>query len=251
MHSFFDEYTDTETLRELYHESVNESADRFIELIDTLEDASILENTLLVFISDHGEVLGEHGGLFTHAIPMVPELTEIPIVFVGAGLPKDQEMDALLSGTDIVPTVLNALGREPPKQVDGSDIWRQPPDSSQLLRSEVWKQTKYERLKSYVAGGVWDKNGGYVSHRGSWVDRFVYASGVHLIKGPHASVARTLSVSNYWEMFKAHLPSKIRYGDPDFEFSDAMEAIPEFEREESVTEPDVDRERLKQLGYLE
>jgi len=251
MHSFFKEYNNKNTLRNLYTQSVESSAARFLDLVERLEDDGELENTLLVFLSDHGEILGEHGGLFTHAVPMVPELTEIPMVFAGTGLPENRKLDILLSGTDIVPTVLSALGREPPSRVDGVDLWGQFPDDERLVRSEVWKQTKYEHLKSYIAGSVWDKTGGYVSHTGSSLDRLIYSVGVHLMKGPHSSVARTLSVSNYRDMFKAHLPSKIEYGQPGFEFSDALDEIPEFEQADRRTDHDVDRERLQQLGYLE
>lgn len=251
VHSFLKQHSDPSKLRDLYSQSVSSSVARFEHLIADLEQRNELSNTLLVFISDHGEILGEHGGLFTHAAPMVPELVEIPVVFAGAGLSKGKEVDQILSGTDIAPTILSALGREEQQVSDGCNLWRETPNNDRLVRSEVMKKTKYDWLKPYAAGSVWDQNGGYVSHSGSQLHRLLYLIGVHLVKGPHSSITRNSLVKGHKPLIKAHLPAHIEYGSPDFTLKRALKAIPKFEQSASTAEQEVNRERLRQLGYLE
>lgn len=251
MRSFFEAYRDSDTLSQMYERSVESSGQRFIELLDKLRESGQLEDTLIIYVSDHGELLGEYGGLFTHAVPMVPELVEVPMVFAGAGLPAGEEYDALLSGTDLAPTALGALGRPVPAVASGIDLWNERPVDGRLVRSEVWKQTQYEYLQSYTAGSVWDRNGGFVCHRESRFHRLVYALGVHLVKGPHAPLARSLSPKKYLDLLRAHLPATIEYGNPEFDAEKARQLLPSFERAPNRVEGDINRERLKRLGYLE
>lgn len=251
MRRFFDSYSDATTLKQMYEQSVEDSGRRFVELLDELRDRDQLESTLVVYVSDHGELLGEYGNLFTHAVPMVPELVEIPIVFAGAGLPSGEEYDALLSGTDVGSTALGALGRSPPRSADGTDLWNERPTDDRLVRSEVWKQTRYEYLQSYIAGSVWDRNGGYVCHRRSRLHRLAYSFGVHFVKGPHAPLTRSATPKDYLSLFRAHLPTTCKYGEPGFEDEEARRLLPPFERATDQVEVEADQERLKSLGYLE
>ncbi|MDX1747667.1 MAG: sulfatase-like hydrolase/transferase, partial [Halobacteriales archaeon] len=74
----------------LYRDGIAESVEHFQELVDTLKTQSKFKNTLVVFTSDHGELLGEYGGLYGHGAPLVPELLDVPLVFTGAGLPRNE-----------------------------------------------------------------------------------------------------------------------------------------------------------------
>lgn len=250
MRDFFERHRDPAELGDMYERSVKDSGRRFLALLDELRDRERLEDTLAIYVSDHGELLGEYGGLFTHAVPMVPELVDVPMVFAGAGLPTNERYDALLSGVDLAPTVLGALGRSVPSNVRGTNLWAQPPDD-RLVRSEVWKRTRYDYLQSYTAGSVWDENGGYVCHRESRVHRLAYSLGVHLIKGPHAPLARSLSPNTYRALLAAHLPETIEYGTPGFDAEVAHQRLPPFEDASDRPRDEVDHERLKRLGYLE
>lgn len=251
MRAFFEDYDDPAELRRMYQRSIKESGKRFVGLVDDLRERGCLEDTLVVYVSDHGEIIGEHGGLFTHAVPMVPELVEVPMVFAGAGLPENEQHEALLSGTDLLPTLFGALNRPVPNETDGSDLWHERPAEGRLVRSEVWKQTRYEYLQSYIAGSVWDRDGGYVCHRESRLHRLVYSLGVHLLKGPHAPLARNLSPIDYLRLLRAHLPALRKYGTPEFSVDTARGALPSFERTPGRVEGEADRERLESLGYLE
>ncbi|MFC7189571.1 sulfatase-like hydrolase/transferase [Halocatena marina] len=103
--SFFSAYPEPETLRKLYAKDCENSAERFLSVLEYLREEGLLDETLVVYTSDHGQCLGEthHGGQFGHVDPMCPELVYIPITFIGAGLPAGQDYDGLLSASTSLP----------------------------------------------------------------------------------------------------------------------------------------------------
>lgn len=92
---------------------------RFLDRVDSL---GLLESTLLVVVSDHGILLGEHGitGKPIHAL--WPEVVDVPLLIShpdhrGAGV-----HEGYVSTHDLVPTILSALGMAPPPSMDGRDL---------------------------------------------------------------------------------------------------------------------------------
>ncbi|MFC1737253.1 sulfatase [Candidatus Hydrogenedentota bacterium] len=75
-----------------------------------LEELGLAENTVVVFIADHGEYLGAHHLLYKATLPY-EELFRVPHVWK---LPGDNEVngpnDALVSHLDLVPTILDLAG---------------------------------------------------------------------------------------------------------------------------------------------
>jgi len=238
-------------LRERYVRSVERCAERFQDLVTTLQERGLLDSTLVIFTSDHGELLGEYGGLVTHAVPMVPELVEVPVVLAGAGLPRGRDYGGLLSGADLTPAALGALGEPIPEAVDGTNLWATTPAPDRMVRSEIWKRTKYEYLTSYTAAGVWEANGGHVFNLEPRRRHLLYCLGVHLLKGPHAPLARSVSPTRYLDMFRPHLQRSVTYGTPSFGVDEARNAVPEFTEQDTPEGYKPDHDRLRQLGYLE
>jgi hypothetical protein len=251
MREYFREVGGFEELRERYARSVERCANRFVDLVTTLEKRDLLDNTLVIFTSDHGELLGEYGGLVTHAVPMVPELVDVPVVLAGAELPRGREYEGLLSGVDITPTLLGVLGEPASDEVEGIDLWTTPLPSARRVRSEVWKRTKYEYLTSYTAAGIWDASGGHVFNLESWRRHLLYCLGVHLHKGPHAPLARTLSPTRLLDMLAPHVRTPVTYDSPDISVEEARASVPEFTEQSTAEQYEPDHDRLRKLGYLE
>ena len=97
-------------------------------LLETLDRLGLADDTLVVFTSDHGELLGHHGlwmkGPFHYEdVLRVPLLARWP-----AGLPAERLDENLASLTDLAPTILTAAGLPvPPAMDDGRDLlgqWR-------------------------------------------------------------------------------------------------------------------------------
>lgn len=99
--------------------------DRYIgKMLDTLELCGIADDTLVVLISDHGHVVGDHGligkGWATHARHEVMDLV-LMIRYPGRKH-GGKRVKALCYNIDVLPTVFGALGMKTPKQFEGIDM---------------------------------------------------------------------------------------------------------------------------------
>lgn len=80
--------------------------------------------TLVVVTSDHGEALGEHGEL-THGLFAYEATLKVPLVVWGPGVEAGRD-GRPARHVDIVPTVLGALGVEPPDGLPGRSLLAPP-----------------------------------------------------------------------------------------------------------------------------
>lgn len=91
--------------------------------LDKANDLGLMENTVLLFLSDHGHALGEHGLLGKNTRGLWPELIDIPFLLrhpegKGAG----QTSEYFASTHDIAPTILGMLDLESPLPMDGENL---------------------------------------------------------------------------------------------------------------------------------
>ena len=91
-------------------------------ILEALIDSNQLENTLLIFTSDHGEMLGSHGLLFKGAV-MYEELVKIPLLIrPPGGLATPHRTQQLVSHVDLVSTIVQWCGGAAPVGTHGVDI---------------------------------------------------------------------------------------------------------------------------------
>lgn len=93
---------------------------RFLE---ALNEYGELHNTIMMFVSDHGELLGDHH-LFRKSLPYegsarVPMILKLPR---GYQVPRGLAVSAPVELRDIMPTFLEAAGCEIPASVDGASL---------------------------------------------------------------------------------------------------------------------------------
>ena len=112
---------DAGRLSDLYDAGVAQLDDGVARLRDRLASLGLLDETLLVLTSDHGEEFLEHGGVL-HGRTHYEELVRIPLIFSGPGLPEGLRVTTLASLVDVVPTVLAVFGLPPAEDVDGIDL---------------------------------------------------------------------------------------------------------------------------------
>lgn len=74
-------------------------------LIHTLEEQGILDDTIVLFTADHGELLGDHGLLYKGPW-MYEGLVRVPMILAGPGVPCSLRTQALFENVDILPTVM-------------------------------------------------------------------------------------------------------------------------------------------------
>jgi len=95
--------------------------DNLGRLLDYLDDSGLARDTIVVFTSDHGEMLGSHGRIQK----MVPyaEAIDVPLIMrwpsrITAGV----RVDTLQTPMDHFPTLCGLAGLPVPREVDGADL---------------------------------------------------------------------------------------------------------------------------------
>lgn len=86
-----------------------------------LDELKQLDNTLVIFTSDHGDSLGEHGEK-THGLFVYDSTTRVPLLMSGPGVPRGGHVDGVVSSVDIVPTVMELLGLGTDASLDGRSL---------------------------------------------------------------------------------------------------------------------------------
>ena len=89
-------------------------------LLGALRADGRLDDTLVIVVADHGEMLGEHGEL-THGFFIYEGATHIPLIISGPGVPAGI-VDDQVRIVDVVPTALSLLGIPVPAQVQGANL---------------------------------------------------------------------------------------------------------------------------------
>lgn len=85
------------------------SMDRQIQsVLDALDAKGLTENTIIVYVSDHGEQLGEHGLWWKNTF--YEGSVGVPMIFAGPGIPKNQTRQQNVSLIDLGQTLLDMTG---------------------------------------------------------------------------------------------------------------------------------------------
>ncbi|MGE4490324.1 MAG: sulfatase, partial [Kiritimatiellales bacterium] len=110
-------------LRSIYYGMVRLIDDQVKRLVEFLQQKGLYENTLIIFIADHGDYVGEYGLMKKGA--GVPDcLCRIPMIWHGPGIAKQTAPHtAHVSNTDIYPTLCDLLGIPIPDGVQGRSLW--------------------------------------------------------------------------------------------------------------------------------
>jgi choline-sulfatase len=87
------------------------------EILDELEAQGLAEDTYVIFTSDHGDTVGEHG-LFFKKSPYEGSVG-VPLVIRGPGVPEGRQIDDPVSLIDLYPTLLDVFGLEAPGHLAG------------------------------------------------------------------------------------------------------------------------------------
>jgi arylsulfatase A-like enzyme len=80
------------------------------QILKTLEQQGLDGDTIVLFTSDHGELLGSHG-LLHKGPPSYRQLVEISLLMKGPGIKPGQTLDALTNHIDLTPTFLDLAGQ--------------------------------------------------------------------------------------------------------------------------------------------
>lgn len=100
-----------ELLIDLYDAEIRYNDAKLGEMLDALRERNLLERSLLVFTSDHGDAFGEHG-YYEHPRYLHEEITHVPLLVRPPGGIDGRTVSTPVSTLDIAATVEAGLGRE-------------------------------------------------------------------------------------------------------------------------------------------
>ena len=88
-----------------YDGAISYTDDQIKALFNELDQRGILDNTIVIITSDHGESLGEHG-LLQHSASLYLQEIHVPLIVWGAGVPAGKQIDTPVSTTALPSTIL-------------------------------------------------------------------------------------------------------------------------------------------------
>jgi arylsulfatase A-like enzyme len=135
-------YTPEEMKRitSIYYAMISHLDARIGSVLKALEAKGELENTIIVFSSDNGFSLGDHG--LNHKQSVYEQDVRVPLIIKGPGLPKNETRDNLCYLLDVYPTLCDLVGLPIPTSVEGKS-----------LLPVICKTTKTQREDLYFSHG--------------------------------------------------------------------------------------------------
>ncbi len=140
-------------LRALYHGLIRMIDDQIARIVRFLAERDLWANTILVFTTDHGDMIGDHG-LITKGPMHYDGSIRVPLIVHGAGISQGVVTDRLTSSLDVFPSLLDWAGVETAPPHEGRSV-------APLTRGEEaemgWQTVTVQappRLGADATGGV-------------------------------------------------------------------------------------------------
>mgnify|MGYP001029983646 CR=1 FL=1 len=171
------DYADPDLIKYMiseYYGLVSEIDDYVGEILDKLDELGIADNTLIIYTSDHGEMLGAHG--MREKNVFLEESAHIPLLISSAGdIPAGTTVDGYVSLVDLFPTILDYL-EVPSSPSDGTSLrglierndtthgkyvvteWDRPNNPNYMILKDGWKLIIPYTIKSDVINAMYDLN---------------------------------------------------------------------------------------------
>jgi len=122
-----------EGLRRMYRQEIAANDASLGELLRGLGPE--LDDTLVVLTSDHGEEFLEHGS-FGHGRSLYEEVLRVPLILrYPRRIPAGRRAAPAATHVDLVPTILEVAGVEPPAELDGASLLGDPEGARPALAS--------------------------------------------------------------------------------------------------------------------
>jgi arylsulfatase A-like enzyme len=190
-----------------YTRTVQSLDDGIGTLLDYLDESGLAENTLVIYTSDQGMFLGEHG--YNDKRLMYEESLKMPFVARLPGeIPAGSQSSDILLNVDFAPTLLDYAGIEAPEAMQGSS-------GREVLKGETpggWQTSSYYRYWMHMP-----PRHKIVAHYGVRNDRYklIYYYGEAL----GSSGSLDISVSPEWDLYDLEVdPNEMVsvYSDPAY-----------------------------------
>ena len=110
-------------IRSNYYGMLRLIDDQVKSFVNYLRESGLYENTIFIFVADHGDFTGEYG-LIKKGVEVPECLTRIPMIWHGPGIVNSKApYEAHVSNVDIMPTICDIIGTTIPEGVQGRSLW--------------------------------------------------------------------------------------------------------------------------------
>lgn len=245
-----------ETLKSEYRGAIRRDYKVFSDRLDTLKDHDLLEETLIIYASDHGEALTEHG-ILGHNGPIRPEVVYTPTVFIHPDL--EDYYGGVIRNIDLYPTIRSLLGYSEQRHPDGTAIW----NLKEPIRGTVHYSQGFDITRNYGSRigvlddivdptfdqhALFDETGGYAKRFNSDAEQLGIALGNLSLSSLAPQYRRTPL-----KTFSSFMKQEWTCGLPAFDSDEALSEIVSARDTQPFSESsvsDVRKEELEHLGYL-
>ncbi len=139
-------------MRSLYDSEIHEVDQDLGKLFGFLGERELLENSVVILTSDHGEEFGEHGSC-EHIKTVYNELIQVPLFMRWPGGGAQVISEPVAASVSILPTVLDILSIElPATTLDGESLFAGAPDWIFSEAQFFWDSDRLQRYAA-IAGG--------------------------------------------------------------------------------------------------
>lgn len=147
--------------KQAYYASISFVDAQVGRLIEALRRNNLMENTIIVFWSDHGYFIGEKGLWYKRKC--FERSVKVPLIFAGYGVEKENRVvNQPVELLDLYPTLVAATGNPVPEELDGfslvpflenreskwdkpaiSQVFHSPDAQGYSIRTERWRYTEW------------------------------------------------------------------------------------------------------------
>lgn len=96
--------------------------DQVKRFVGHLSEQSLLDNTILIFLSDHGDYAGDYG-LQRKGAGLPECLIRVPLIVAGPGIAAHRNATDFVSLVDVMPTICEIVGADIPFGCQGRSLW--------------------------------------------------------------------------------------------------------------------------------
>jgi len=106
----------------VYYGMVKLIDDQVGRILKALEETGKMDETIIVFTADHGDMMGGHGMVWKSTNAFYEEIVRVPLMICYAGRFKPRVSGPAVDSTDFMPTLLELAGYPIPKQTQGQSL---------------------------------------------------------------------------------------------------------------------------------
>lgn len=106
----------------IYYAMVKLIDDQVGRILKALEETGQLENTVIIFTADHGDMMSGHGMVWKSTQSFYDEIVRVPLIIRYPKLFKPQTCDMAVDFTDFMPTILALTDKPIPEQAQGQNL---------------------------------------------------------------------------------------------------------------------------------